>query len=236
MLERLKTLFRVKEKQDFRTLYTDPPISFSEEYPDIPGPWSEFSPQLLAARWAVHDLYGEDMPTIAINLLEAGHDTPAIRRLAGEMQIACSEDVEKLVSNMFRELLVSYPLSESEANLVLTRQIAREVIAGKRNAWAAASNLTHAVWGRRADHHPDLRAISELLDSLNWEAVNQDRLPELTSELIAAFARLGAQTQSEKRMAAFGLLKGKGWIADDFDAPLPDDVLAEFEGREPKQS
>jgi hypothetical protein len=29
----------------------------------------------------------------------------------------------------------------------------------------------------------------------------------------------------------FGGLKGKIRIADDFDAPLPDDVLAAFEGR-----
>ena len=35
----------------------------------------------------------------------------------------------------------------------------------------------------------------------------------------------------EKRPIQFGLLEGKGWIAEDFDAPLPDDVLAEFEGR-----
>jgi len=28
-----------------------------------------------------------------------------------------------------------------------------------------------------------------------------------------------------------GLLEGKGWIADDFDAPLPDEILAQFEGR-----
>lgn len=29
----------------------------------------------------------------------------------------------------------------------------------------------------------------------------------------------------------FGVLKGKVKIADDFDAPLPDEVLARFEGR-----
>ena len=34
-----------------------------------------------------------------------------------------------------------------------------------------------------------------------------------------------------KRPLVFGLLEGEGWIAEDFDAPLPDDVLAEFEGR-----
>jgi hypothetical protein len=28
-----------------------------------------------------------------------------------------------------------------------------------------------------------------------------------------------------------GSLEGKGWIAEDFDAPLPDEILALFEGR-----
>jgi prevent-host-death family protein len=28
-----------------------------------------------------------------------------------------------------------------------------------------------------------------------------------------------------------GSLKGKIWIADDFDAPLPDELLSAFEGR-----
>jgi prevent-host-death family protein len=43
-------------------------------------------------------------------------------------------------------------------------------------------------------------------------------------------ARLTALRQ-EKRPYKLGLLEGKGWIADDFDAPLPDDLLAQFEGR-----
>ncbi len=34
-----------------------------------------------------------------------------------------------------------------------------------------------------------------------------------------------------KRRIRFGLLKGKVKLAADFDAPLPDDVLAAFEGR-----
>jgi prevent-host-death family protein len=37
--------------------------------------------------------------------------------------------------------------------------------------------------------------------------------------------------KNEKRLTGFGALKGKGWIADDFDAPLPDELLAQFEGR-----
>ncbi|MEX3858656.1 prevent-host-death family protein [Paraburkholderia youngii] len=34
-----------------------------------------------------------------------------------------------------------------------------------------------------------------------------------------------------KPVRRFGGLKGKVRIADDFDAPLPDDVIAAFEGR-----
>lgn len=36
--------------------------------------------------------------------------------------------------------------------------------------------------------------------------------------------------QPEKPKIRFGGMKGKIWIADDFDAPLPPEVLAEFEG------
>ena len=35
-----------------------------------------------------------------------------------------------------------------------------------------------------------------------------------------------------ERMKArgYGALEGKGWIADDFDEPLPPEILAQFEG------
>jgi prevent-host-death family protein len=42
-------------------------------------------------------------------------------------------------------------------------------------------------------------------------------------------ARL-TQLETEKATIRFGGLKGRIWIADDFDAPLPPEVLAEFEG------
>lgn len=37
--------------------------------------------------------------------------------------------------------------------------------------------------------------------------------------------------KGEKRPLVPGLLEGEGWIADDFDAPLPDNLQALFEGR-----
>jgi hypothetical protein len=44
-------------------------------------------------------------------------------------------------------------------------------------------------------------------------------------------ARLTSIT-AEKRVNRLGLLEGKGWIADDFNDPLPDEILAQFEGRD----
>ena len=53
------------------------------------------------------------------------------------------------------------------------------------------------------------------------------------SELDTVTLRPGDATDSNpnKRPIHLGLLQGKGWIADDFDGPLPDDLLAQFEGR-----
>jgi hypothetical protein len=35
--------------------------------------------------------------------------------------------------------------------------------------------------------------------------------------------------RAKRAPVKYGTLKGKVWIADDFDAPPPDDVLGEFE-------
>jgi hypothetical protein len=136
-------------------------------------------------------LHCEDTPALAVTLLESGLNTASIRRLAGETHVACIADVEETVGRMFRELGVSYPISETEALLVYSRQVAREVIHGKRNAWAAASHLGKGIWPRK-HKNPEIQAISDLLDALDWNAVNRGTLLDLTGELIEVFARLGA--------------------------------------------
>jgi len=44
-------------------------------------------------------------------------------------------------------------------------------------------------------------------------------------------ARLSPVERGKPRVQ-FGMLKGKVKVADDFDDPLPNDVLSDFEGRE----
>ena len=44
-------------------------------------------------------------------------------------------------------------------------------------------------------------------------------------------AKLVPLSEDMKPTVRFGGMKGEIWIADDFDAPLPDELLALFEGR-----
>jgi hypothetical protein len=231
MLKKIAAMIRGMEGEDFAGLYMAAPISFAEEFPEVPKPAPRLSPDLLAAQWVSRDLYGENMPSVAADLLEAGFDGPSLRRLAGEMRVACAADVEDLVGKMFCELSVPYPLTATEAKLIITRQIGREVIHGECNAWAASAIAGFLSWDSRSEI-PDLWTIYLLNEELDCRYSRDARpIAIVTSELIDAFARLGALAEGEKRPIRFGLLEGEGWIADDFNAPLPDDLLAQFEGR-----
>jgi prevent-host-death family protein len=45
-------------------------------------------------------------------------------------------------------------------------------------------------------------------------------------------ARLTGLETKQNRLTGLGALEGKGWIADDFDDPLPEEIQKYFEGRE----
>jgi prevent-host-death family protein len=66
--------------------------------------------------------------------------------------------------------------------------------------------------------------LSQLVDKA---AAGEDVVVSRNGKPLVRITRL----QPEKRVVRFGLLKGRIRIASDFDAPLPQDVLAGFEGR-----
>ena len=70
----------------------------------------------------------------------------------------------------------------------------------------------------------------------------KNHLPRLLQEVTAGteviitktgipIARI-SRIEDGRQIVRFGLLRGKAKVADDFDAPLPDNILSEFEGRE----
>ncbi len=66
--------------------------------------------------------------------------------------------------------------------------------------------------------------LSQLVDKA---ASGEDVVVSRNGKPLVRITRL----ESAKPRVKFGLLKGKLTIPADFDAPLPDDVLAGFEGR-----
>ncbi len=88
-------------------LHLETPTSLAYKFPEVPPPDPRLTPTLLAAQWITGDLYADAMPGIAADLLEAGYDTPSLRRLAGETSIKTWADADPLVSKVFCELGLS---------------------------------------------------------------------------------------------------------------------------------
>jgi hypothetical protein len=162
----------------------------------IPPPDSQLSPVLLAARWISHDIYDEDMPGIAADLLEAGYDTPALVRLACEMNLYGAPEAEGLIKKAFEELGVLWPFSEMRAKLIATRQIARQVIAGERDSHRAASHIEVCLWG----WHPATKDLGELFglnDEFSLDAEYRRAEPLILGDQLEVFARLACLTDEE---------------------------------------
>ena len=63
---------------------------------------------------------------------------------------------------------------------------------------------------------------SDVIIARNGKPVARLTTVEETKDSRDRFERLKAR--------GFGALEGKGWIADDFDDPLPPEILSQFEG------
>lgn len=183
-------------REEFVNLYSSPPVSLAAYFPSVPAPDPRHAPYLLAARWRVHDLYGEDVPQIAADLLESGYDTPTLRRLAGEMNIKSSSEVEPFVERLFKEFNIRYPLSEIQAKLIFSRQIAREVIAGIRNPWVAASTLEITIWGCRPPNRT-FGTIFGINEAIDIAPEFRPSLESLRTELLDSFASIGSYSDQK---------------------------------------
>ncbi|WP_263356021.1 hypothetical protein [Acidicapsa ligni] len=168
----------------------------TEMFPEVPPPDSPLTLILLAARWLSHDLHGEEMPRIAADLLEAGFDTPALVRLAGETEIHSTADAKPLVTQVFRELGIPDTFSETHAKLIATRQIAREVIAGTRDPYRAARHLEFILWSRKPATD-DLVRLFDIRDEFKWDAEERRSLPALLADQLQTFARLATLTDEQ---------------------------------------
>jgi len=85
--------------------------------------------ELAEALYTIGGLPGEQLPSIAMELLESGNDTPAIRMLAG-IDRPTLRDAGEIFESVLLEL-GRKKLSKNEAAWVLARDLARRVISEK---------------------------------------------------------------------------------------------------------
>lgn len=157
--------------------------------PEAPSPMSKLNPFLIASRWICGDLLPENIPQTAIELIEAGHEEPSVYRVAAEDKVYSRDQMESLVHRMFSALKVPYPLSQEEARQTVARQIAREVMAGLKDPWAAAAQLDRVVphWETKEE---SIWAIYGIADEADWGAGDGRGVATLEPELIKAFQQL----------------------------------------------
>ncbi len=75
--------------------------------------------------------------------------------------------------------------------------------------------------------------LEELQDDLKWDrafANSPDILAKLAASAMAEYAEL-RPISSSKQLRPFGLCAGEFTVPDDFDAPLPEEILSAFEGK-----
>jgi len=154
-----------------------------------PPPLSNLDPILLASRWLCGDLLPEDVPQVAIELIEAGREEPSIYRVAAEVNVNSRDDVEALLGRMFPALGVEYPMPLEVARQTLARQIAREVVAGRRDPWTAAMRLERAFphWETEDQNILDIYCAA---DEADWDPGYGRSDAILEHELIQGFERL----------------------------------------------
>jgi hypothetical protein len=85
-----------------------------------------FDRQLIEAKLSLESIASADMPSIAWDALEAGLDTPAIRRLAA-LERPTYFEVREILPRVMQELEVSQ-IPQGEAALRLAKQIAQDIL------------------------------------------------------------------------------------------------------------
>jgi hypothetical protein len=96
--------------------------------------------ETAAALWVLRHLPTKDLPSVAVDALEIGIDSSALRILAGERDPDVGE-LERLFTRALEEAEIAIP-SRSVAMMKVARCYAEMIVAGDLSAYRGAS----AIW------------------------------------------------------------------------------------------
>ena len=97
--------------------------------------------EAFAARWILATIPANELPDVASIALTVGHEGPALRELAGEIDPSRS-DVSSLVDRVLRELGAPQ-LTRADAAVVLATRVAARIVDGSVEPYDGAKRIWH---------------------------------------------------------------------------------------------
>ena len=117
----------------------------------------------LEARWRAGHILTSDLREVARDLLESGHDVPALRQVLAAPEPAVAKEQRQAFERALRELGRG-GMSGSEAAMVLARQWAEQLLRRKLSARRATRAIALVRFRGDADVDEALDPFSELAD------------------------------------------------------------------------
>jgi hypothetical protein len=138
--------------------------------------------KLLAAKWYLGELSGEDMPGIACQALELGRDGKNLRYLAG-LSGPARRDILEIVDGAMHELGVQTPITKRDAALWMARRLAGEILEGCIEPYGGACR----IWLSYSFNASELEHWSNL--ATNYEVAAETGELEKAKQQIVQAAR-----------------------------------------------
>jgi hypothetical protein len=175
--------------------------------------------KLVAARWYLEELSGEDMPGIACQALELGNDGKNLRYLAG-LTSPARRDVVEIVDGALRELGVQVPITKSDAALWMAKRVAGEIIEGHIDPYDGACRiwLSYAIGGADLEHWSALVTNYEL-------AAKTEEIEKTKRNILDAARNLRNDVNFGAAVTRFQKFLGQNKYPESIVWLLPEDVL-----------
>jgi hypothetical protein len=175
--------------------------------------------KLVAARWYLNELSGEEMPGVAGQALELGYDGKNLRRLAG-LANPTRRDVAELVDEALRELGVKAPITRQEAALWMATLVAGEIIEGRVEPYAGACR----IWLSYSADAPELKHWSDLVTSYEV-AVEAGDIEKTRQQIVQAARNLRNDSDFGAAVVRFKKFLGQNNYSEHIVWLMPGDVL-----------
>jgi hypothetical protein len=139
--------------------------------------------ELLASQYLLGEIPGEQLPELAITLLDEGRETPAVRELAGLVRPTL-RDGGPLFERMMTELGVAFP-ARDQAAWFLMRAALKRIVRGAIDPGDGAFDVWSLVDKLPANDQDDTRWLAFVALASEYEDYPEGR-SQLGAEIVAA--------------------------------------------------